>query len=73
VTAAGVETQLYGFTAGAFGGGPQGPNASSLLQGSSGNFYGTTFDGGEFGNGSAFQLTSSGLVSLLYSFGTNNP
>ena len=70
VTAAGVESQVYLFTAAAFGD-PQGPNASSLLQASNGNFYGTTFDGGEFGNGSAFQLTPAGAVSLLYSFGTN--
>jgi uncharacterized repeat protein (TIGR03803 family) len=73
VTSAGVTSELYGFTAGAFGGGTQAPSPSSLLQASSGNFYGTTFDGGEFGNGTAFQLTSTGVVSLLYSFGTNNP
>lgn len=65
------ESTVYLFTAAAFGG-PQGPNPSSLLQATSGNLYGTTFDGGEFGNGSAFQLTPAGAVSLLYSFGTNN-
>jgi uncharacterized repeat protein (TIGR03803 family) len=73
LTSAGVESQLYGFTAGAFGGGSQAPSPSSLLQATNGSFYGTTFDAGEFGNGTAFQLTSTGVVSLLYSFGTNNP
>jgi uncharacterized repeat protein (TIGR03803 family) len=73
LTPAGVESTLCGFTAGAFGGGPQSPDPSSLLLGSDGNFYGTTFNGGEFGNGSAFRVTPAGVVSLLYSFGTNNP
>lgn len=73
LTPAGLETQLYGFTAGAFGGAPQAPNPSSLLQAGSGTFYGTTFDAGTFGNGAVFSLTSAGVASLLYSFGTNNP
>jgi uncharacterized repeat protein (TIGR03803 family) len=72
VTPTGAETVLYFFTATVFGG-PQAPSPSSLLQGSDGNFYGTTLNGGQFGNGALFKLTPAGAVTVLYSFGTNNP
>jgi uncharacterized repeat protein (TIGR03803 family) len=72
LTPAGAESILYLFTASAFGG-PQPPSPSSLLQGTDGNFYGTTANGGGFGTGAVFRLTPAGAASVLYSFGTNNP
>jgi uncharacterized repeat protein (TIGR03803 family) len=72
VTPAGSESVLYLFTAAAFGG-PQPPSPSSLLQGSDGNLYGTTLNGGQYGNGALFKITAAGAATVLYSFGTNNP
>jgi uncharacterized repeat protein (TIGR03803 family) len=68
MTPAGAESALYLFTAGA---NSQPPQPSSLLQGSDGNFYGTTSDGGQFGLGTLFKLTPAGVETVLYSFGTN--
>ena len=67
ITPAGAESVLYLFTASAIDG-AEPPAASSLLQGSDGNFYGTTSDGGQFGFGTVFKLTPSGAESMLYSF-----
>ena len=39
-----------------------------LVQGTDGNFYGTTFMGGANNFGSVFKLTPSGQYSILYSF-----
>jgi uncharacterized repeat protein (TIGR03803 family)/probable HAF family extracellular repeat protein len=47
----------------------QGPT-SGLIQGSDGNFYGTTFGGGKNNSGAVFQINSSGKETLLYSFGS---
>jgi uncharacterized repeat protein (TIGR03803 family) len=44
---------LYSFTGGNDGGNPYG----GLVQGSNGNFYGATVDGGPGGNGTIFRLT----------------
>jgi uncharacterized repeat protein (TIGR03803 family) len=41
---------------------------SALVQGSDGNFYGTTRNGGGSGVGTVFQITSSGSLTTLYSF-----
>jgi uncharacterized repeat protein (TIGR03803 family) len=52
------------------GGNPYGP----LVQGSDGNFYGTTLDGGanhlsgERGYGTVFKITSTGTLTTLHSF-----
>jgi len=43
------------------------PN-SALVQAANGNFYGTGDQGGEFGYGSAFEITPGGTVSTLYFF-----
>jgi uncharacterized repeat protein (TIGR03803 family) len=54
-----------------FGGPPQdglGPIAG-LVQGSDGNFYGTTVVGGANGQGTVFQISPSGTYTNLYSFG----
>jgi uncharacterized repeat protein (TIGR03803 family) len=39
-----------------------------LFQGSDGNFYGTTFEDGSNDGGTVFQLTSTGIVTVLFSF-----
>jgi uncharacterized repeat protein (TIGR03803 family) len=66
VTQSGQETVLYNFAGGATdGANPQ----SSLIIDEAGNFYGTTFAGGEYGAGTVFRLSTSGKESVLYSFG----
>jgi uncharacterized repeat protein (TIGR03803 family) len=36
---------------------------------SAGNLYGTTIDGGAYGNGAVFKINANGTESVLYSFG----
>jgi uncharacterized repeat protein (TIGR03803 family) len=64
VTLSGIETVLYSFAGGSDG---QHPYAD-VIQGSDGNFYGTTYDGGANGLGTVFKLTPSGTETVLYSF-----
>jgi uncharacterized repeat protein (TIGR03803 family) len=40
----------------------------SLVQGTDGNFYGTTTNGGAYGSGTVFKMTPSGTLTTLYSF-----
>jgi uncharacterized repeat protein (TIGR03803 family) len=42
---------------------------SALVQGTDGNFYGTTAAGGANGDGTVFKITASGALTTLYSFG----
>ena len=43
-----------------------------LVQGSDGNFYGTTVNGGDSGSGTVFEMTTNGTLTNLVSFaGTN--
>jgi uncharacterized repeat protein (TIGR03803 family) len=65
LTPAGVETVLYSFAGGATDG--SGPYAA-LIQGSDGNFYGTTSRGGTSSQGTVFKLTPTGVETVLYSF-----
>jgi uncharacterized repeat protein (TIGR03803 family) len=65
LTPAGAETVLHSF-AGAPGDGDS--PLAGLLQGSDGNFYGTTVRGGANGLGSIFKLTPAGVETVLYSF-----
>ncbi|MGD1019549.1 MAG: choice-of-anchor tandem repeat GloVer-containing protein [Verrucomicrobiia bacterium] len=54
----------------AFGSSPNngyGPSAG-LVQGSDGNFYGTTSSGGGYNYGTVFRITPSGTYTNLYSF-----
>ena len=53
-----------------FGGGnpPYDPRAG-LIEGTDGNFYGTTWVGGPGGNGTVFRITPSGEVTILHAFG----
>jgi uncharacterized repeat protein (TIGR03803 family) len=60
----GVLTPLYSFTAGNDGNLP----AAAMVQGLDGSFYGTTFNGGTYGNGNIFKYVTNGAVTTLYSF-----
>ncbi|HEY6291971.1 MAG TPA: choice-of-anchor tandem repeat GloVer-containing protein [Terriglobia bacterium] len=70
ITPAGTLTTLYSFCAqsGCTDGSAPGP----LVQGSDGNFYGTTARGGslacESGCGTIFKITPTGVLTTLYSF-----
>jgi len=46
--------------------------ASGLVQGSDGNFYGTTAGGGAFGCGTVFKMTPVGALTTLVSFNGAN-
>src|SRR5215469_11195416 len=46
----------------------QGKEPSSLIQGSDGNFYGTTEFGGSGNQGTVFKLTPTGHLTTLYTF-----
>jgi uncharacterized repeat protein (TIGR03803 family) len=61
----GTYTSLYSFVGFPSNDG-EGPN--TLLQGSDGNFYGTTDAGGTSGNGTVFRISPSGNYTNLYSF-----
>jgi uncharacterized repeat protein (TIGR03803 family) len=69
-TPTGNETVLYLFAASMMDGALP---AGSLVQGSDGNFYGTTSDGGQFDGGTVFRITPAGVLTVLHSFaGTQN-
>lgn len=42
---------------------------AALMLGMDGNFYGTAYQGGEFGHGTVFRMTPAGEVSVLHAFG----
>jgi len=65
VTPAGVETVLHSFGSGTDAAMPQ----AGLIEGTDGNFYGTTQLGGTHGAGAVFQISRAGKESVLYSFG----
>jgi uncharacterized repeat protein (TIGR03803 family) len=68
ITPGGQFTNLYSFTGGSDGAWPY----SALVQGSDGNFYGTTYKYGDFTVGTIYQMTPNGNVTPLISFtGTN--
>jgi len=68
VTPSGVLTKLYRFPAGTF----SGYFALPLLEGSDGNLYGATPNGGANGTGAIYKLTLGGQYTLLYSFPKGN-
>ena len=68
MTPAGVLTTLVQFT------GIEGDNLGSagtaaLVQGSDGNFYGTTEFGGADNDGTVFKMTPGGVLTTLFDFG----
>jgi uncharacterized repeat protein (TIGR03803 family) len=70
ITPAGEETVLYSFSG---GGGVSGSTdgadpVAGLIQGSDGNFYGTTDIGGAYNWGAVYRISSAGDESVLYSF-----
>jgi uncharacterized repeat protein (TIGR03803 family) len=67
-TSAGAVMGLYSFTGGDDGATP----FDALAQGPDGNFYGTTFQGGAYDNGTAFRITPSGVLSNLVSLNIIN-
>ena len=64
ITSTGAFTPVMSFIGGGDGNSPQAP----LVQGTNGNFYGTTYQGGKAGDGVVFELTTNGLFTSLYSF-----
>ena len=69
ITPAGAFTLLHSFGTGSDGALPR----SGLVSDNAGNFYGTTFNGGgAYDSGTVYKMTSSGLVTVLQSFGGGN-
>jgi uncharacterized repeat protein (TIGR03803 family) len=64
VTPGGTETVLYSFAGGSDGEHPYG----GVTQGSDGNFYGTTYQGGTSGLGTVFKVTPGGTETVLHTF-----
>ena len=63
ITAGGTFTTLHNFD-GTDGSG----SFAGLVQGTDGNFYGTTALGGTYGYGTVFKMTPRGYLTTLYSF-----
>lgn len=63
MTPAGALTTLV-HCSGANGNSPQ----AALMQGSDGNFYGTTTYGGPNGGGTVFRVTPAGVLTTLVAF-----
>jgi uncharacterized repeat protein (TIGR03803 family) len=66
ITTNGDITSLYDFSGGSDGGEP----IASLIQGTDGALYGTTWLAGIHNAGTIFRLTTNGLFSVLHSFAT---
>ncbi len=65
LTPSGTETVLYSFAGGSGDGAA--PEAG-VIQGSDGNFYGCTLQGGAGGLGTVFELTPNGTETILHAF-----
>ena len=69
ITLAGKESLVYTFKANSDGAYPDGEYPSAnLIQGSNGDFYGTTEEGGTAKEGTIFEVTAAGKETVLYSF-----
>lgn len=64
ITPAGKETLVYSFQGGTDGQNPY----TSLIQGSDGNYYGTTEGNGGSNFGTVFKLTPTGVETVLFNF-----
>lgn len=67
ITAAGTEEVLYSF--GSQSGDGYNPE-SGLVLGKTGNLYGTAYEGGAYGEGMVFEITTAGTEKVLYNFGS---
>ena len=68
LSAGGQETVLHSFT-----GSPDGANPyAGVISDGAGNFFGTTYGGGSNNTGSVYKLVSSGEVTVLHSFPSQN-
>jgi uncharacterized repeat protein (TIGR03803 family) len=71
ITPEGELTTLYSFCAQSASNAPctdGEPPISALVQGTDGNFYGTTSHGGAYSDGTIFAITPGGGLTTLYSF-----
>jgi uncharacterized repeat protein (TIGR03803 family) len=68
ITPSGTLTTLYSFCAQTNCTDGNNPNGATLVQGTDGNFYGTTVGGGTNGGGTVFKITPKGALTTLYSF-----
>src|SRR6266568_3643717 len=68
LAADGTLVDLYSFTGGNDGANP----FAALVQERDGSFYGTTFQGGAYDNGSVFRITTSGAFANLISLNITN-
>jgi uncharacterized repeat protein (TIGR03803 family) len=68
VTASGAERVLYNFS-GSRTAGPDGAFPEVGLIEASGVFYGTTYSGGTYGQGTVFSITKAGTERVLHNFG----
>ncbi|MGA3350480.1 MAG: choice-of-anchor tandem repeat GloVer-containing protein [Candidatus Sulfotelmatobacter sp.] len=69
ITLAGKESLVYTFEPNSDGEYTDGESPSAnLIQGSNGNFYGTTEQGGTANEGTIFEVTAGGKETVLYSF-----
>lgn len=69
VTPAGLETVVYAFSASA----PDGNQPiSRVLLGGDGNLYGTTLNGGTYGQAVIYRVTPAGVETILHEFGAIN-
>jgi uncharacterized repeat protein (TIGR03803 family) len=64
ITLAGKLTTLYQFQCGNDGANP----FAALVEGTDGNFYGTTATGGQYSVGTVFKITPQGALTTLYAF-----
>ena len=65
VSATGTETIIDRLTGGTSA---QTPAFGALIRDATGNFYGTTLDGGAYGFGTVFKLSTTHALTVLYSF-----
>ena len=63
-----THTVLYSFTGGNDGANP----VAGVALDAAGNLYGTTYDGGYYGEGVVYQVTPSGTETVLYNFTGGN-
>jgi len=68
MTPKGAFSLIYSFTDGTDGANPE----QILLQGSDGNFYGSTNSGASLGHGTLFRLTPQGSLTTLHDFGSGD-